>query len=295
MNDVDVIDQLKSAVGPVPEPPAYRMEAVRARARSARQRRWTSAIGSAAMAVAIVGGLVAVNGRPAGLTPVNEVNLIAAAADKAVDARTVRMEISAGATGMPQASMRGTGEMDFVRQTGRMTVPGLGEMVFVGDMVYVPIPEAIRSQFGAKLGGKKWISQKDDAGSASPLDSFTRPQDMLDMLRKAAGDPERLGRETIRGVSATGYRFDVGDAVRDLLPEAGKAAMTVHIDDDGLPRRLVTDVTTSLPRATAPIVFRLSVDFFDYGAAIEPVTAPPASEVADESLASLLGGALTGG
>lgn len=278
MTDLDVIEQLKSAVGPAPEPPADRLAAVRTLAGVERRRRWTEAIGTAAMSVAIVGGIVAVTGAGVGAPP-RPHGVLAAAAANAKDARTMRFVFTMGKTGVSYSSgapmaVTYTGEVDFRRRAMRMSGSGFGfrqgdEIVVLRDTAYVELSEeyaALRSE----TQGKRWlrVDTKDD-------DPFSRPDEMFLELREwASADPVEVGREGVRGVATTRYRFDVLK-----LPEGheGSAVASIWIDDDGLPRRVEIDFTTEDDGA-----FQMTSEYFDYGADIGRITAPPASDVVDK-------------
>ncbi len=214
----------------------------------------------------------------------------------AADGRTIRLD--------------GTGAIDFAGKTFQLTltVPPVGQIEerVVDDVLYIRVPEAAAAQFG----GKSWLKLDPRAFGAgqNPFGSLdsSNPAQILSTLQ-GAGDVTKVGDETVRGVHTVRYHADVDVAKaadaqklspqqREQLQQAlgGQATIPedVWIDDQGLVRRITVEFaakppagtpgTTAAPSATpSSLQTKLTMEFYDYGQATAPVTAPPADQVTD--------------
>lgn len=179
------------------------------------------------------------------------------------------------------------------------------QVVSQGTRVYMRMPfmEEV-------LGSKPWISMTpEDLGAAGESLGFGgggNPAQLLETLR-GAGEVEVIGTQVIRGVEATGYRteVDLAEAMKEI-PEkyrelvasqlgevTGTMPVEIWLDADGLPRRVVMDMSSmfgSLVDQSGDGALSGSMDFYDYGTDVD-IELPDASEVTsfDEFL-GLMGG-----
>jgi hypothetical protein len=177
------------------------------------------------------------------------------------------------------------------------------ELIESGGRVYV------RSFVYAQLlGTSGWVAlARDDASEAGPLPfglDESDPTEVLAVLGEAVDDADPVGEDTVRGVPTTRYRTAVdldaalagaADGILGGMLASGdvqQVPLDVWLDADGLPRRLVLDLSDAAADLTGPdATTELTLEVFDYG---EPmgIEAPDASEVTDlESLPEHLVGA----
>jgi hypothetical protein len=148
-------------------------------------------------------------------------------------------------------------------------------------------------------GGKSWLKLDLKAfgagagGSAGGLGD-ANPGGALDSLR-GAGDVQKVGTETLRGVETTHYSamIDPKKALAEApaeLQEKAKAGLDklkgpfpvdVWLDGDGQTRKISMDIGESTGRVST------TLEYYDFGVDVD-VTAPPADDVFDFS--QLLGG-----
>jgi hypothetical protein len=141
--------------------------------------------------------------------------------------------------------------------------------------------------------GKEWLkaTEDDPVGNIGQND----PGQMLDFLR-GAGDVEKIGSGTVRGVPTTKYRARIVlDKVVDKIPEERRARvehaidvlhdigvdeipMTVWVDDDDLVRRMTMNWLVKNPDDPADrFQLKAALELFDFGTAAR-VVIPPASQ-----------------
>lgn len=141
--------------------------------------------------------------------------------------------------------------------------------------------------------GKEWLKAEEDdpVGDIGQND----PGQMLDYLR-AAGDIEKTGSGTVRGVATTKYRARIVlDKVVEKVPEDRRARiehaidvlgeigveeipMTVWVDNEGLVRRLTMDWVVKNPDdPSEKFQLKAAVDMFDFGTKAR-VELPPAGK-----------------
>lgn len=142
------------------------------------------------------------------------------------------------------------------------------------------------------LTDKTWVKWDNDDGSESDLTTSlfgivpNDPSRLLALL-KSAGSVQEVGDGEERGIAVTRYRasLDVEQAIRQLprderngarallrlysVGAKGEVPLDLAVDDAGRLRRVDVDVTDGE---------KLSVEFFDYGLAVDPQP-PPATEV----------------
>jgi hypothetical protein len=242
-------------------------------------------------------------------TGVRAAKLIAASADKAAAAKTARISgavtVEAGGkrTTLPieGALDFGTGAFEFGYDLSQLGLPGAGSSKIQARMVdgvmylsFGDLAGKAGEQLGALLGGKGWV--KLDLGSlglgsasASGGLSDANPGGTLDALR-GAGAVERVGTDTVRGVSTTHYHATVDPqqaldkappALRDKVKQGldqlgGPIPVDVWIDGDGQARKITTDIDAK------DTLVSTSIEYFDFGTKVD-VTAPPADDVLDFS------------
>lgn len=192
----------------------------------------------------------------------------------------------------------------------------LGEMAAEGDTDYsVSPPATSMSMTGAALQGQqmdlimadgamfmkmdamgpKWnkIALDDPANPFASLTGQLDPSAMFDRFGDSITSVTHVGEEDIDGESVDSYEVSVDtDAVLGSqgqslpqgvdIPEA--VTYTVSFDDDGLFRRMQMSMGEGLGD--------LTVDFTDWGSDVS-IEAPPADQVTDFDMGSLMGGAAT--
>lgn len=208
-------------------------------------------------------------------------------------------KIVSGAQTVP---LTGTGAIDFQDKTFQLnlTLPGMGtvEEVVLGQIIYIKVPTAAAAEFG----GKPWLKlDPSQFGSGqNPFGSLdsSNPSQVLNTLQ-GAGQVTKVGDETVRGVHTVHYKANVDIAkaadAQKLTPQQKQQLQSalggqttvpedVWIDDQGLARRVATDITATPSTGTgttSSVKAQLTVEFFDYGKANVTATAPPADQVTD--------------
>src|SRR5262249_26849788 len=156
--------------------------------------------------------------------------------------------------------------------------------------------------FEDRMDGKHWLKvDPASLGVAPDSGSSAFGGDAGSTVGSLRGvdDVTRVGTETVGGVPTTHYRgvIDVQKALAKLPPKLrdqmqstpgfGQANWNVDVwvDADGLPRKMVVDVDSSVMRLSEQF------EFSDFGDSVD-LTAPPADDVADfaQVFGNLLGG-----
>lgn len=241
----------------------------------------------------------------AATTALQDVDL-AAARQATAAASTLRVAYTVDVTGMGGASeqrlsITGEGVFDLAAHEGRLATdlegllgPGLGgtlEQVFVGDAVYLGLPDSLAGLVGSPT---PWVrldyADLGDAELPSGLSSLDQgdPTSALRWL-EAAGDTRVVGTEEVGGVRTTHLEVtidlerlpadDPADrAVRDRLLESGLTTVPfdVWVDDDDLIRRVIVAVEDPGGEGTV----RTTSDFSDFGVEVD-VEAPADDQVTD--------------
>lgn len=236
----------------------------------------------------------------------SSVELISAASDLARDEGTAKMEMDfvsrfAGGGQSVESATRGEGVFDFAQERGRMAMsveitPSAGvtlercELVTDRSDLYASVPEARRQ------GGASWVKVDLSTIQGFDANSFSSdPMVSLDYLKSVSENVEEVGREEVRGVQTTHYRFSVSldrlfekldpetrDRQKAALEQIGITTMPIDawIDDDGLPRRIGFQL--SAEQQDVQFTFEGTVEMLDYGEPVD-VQVPPASEVREEA------------
>jgi hypothetical protein len=176
------------------------------------------------------------------------------------------------------------------------------EMRIDGTTVYMRMPgiAALRS-------GKSWV--RFDAAELAAQQGLDQslfgsqlgrndPSQFLEYLKGASDRVQEIGRDEVRGVPATHYhavidmtkapagltdaqRAHYEQAIAELAERSGLTELPtdVWIDDEGLLRRIVMNVSLSAPGAGSASML-MTMDLFDFGVEIV-VEAPPAGKVLD--------------
>ena len=303
--------------------------------RRARRQRARLAAGALAATVVVGAGTFAVAADRSGEDVVVDADrgglgrtVLAAAVDETAAAGSFRFETTVGGLGhsffgapggadQPDRSsasdapaIEARGVFDYGARRGRVTsqlpaaLPGGGrdvEVVLDATSVYVHLPEG-NGRFFQLPEGKEWVridANEHGGGGDDPLGSFFGggdPTDVLDRLRQEGATVDEVGREDVRDVATTRYRYTFEAASRsggqDQSPHPGSLAPTgdVWIDDEGRLRRVTSsfdgpDAPQDRPGGTAfPAVASLTTttEFFDFGTAVD-VSPPPAEDVANVS------------
>lgn len=239
--------------------------------------------------------------------------LIAASADKAEAAKTARM------AGTIKVQLRGKpttvdmdGVMDFRSQALQFDLD-LGAMAgaagaqmqmrMVDGVMYMGFDaksSSARRAIEDLTGGKHWI-KVDPAemglGASGSLDD-SNPGATMDTLR-GIDDVERVGEESVRGVTTTHYRgtIDLSKA-EELLPDDARGSLDklgglftsdwvadVWVDADGQTRRMRINVDGSTVQMTEEF------EFFDFGVPVDLSTPAPEDVVSFQDVFGPLGSA----
>jgi hypothetical protein len=208
-------------------------------------------------------------------------------------------KIASGAQDVP---LTGTGAIDFANKTFQLnlTLPGMGtiEELVLGQIIYIKVP----TQAAGEFGGKPWLKLDPSQFGAgkNPFGSLdsSNPSQVLNTLQ-GAGQVTKVGDDTVRGVHTVHYKamVDIAKAAdaQKLTPQqkqqlqaalGGQTTVPedVWIDDQGLARRVATDITATPSTGTgttSSVKAQLTVEFFDYGKANVTATPPPADQVTD--------------
>lgn len=237
---------------------------------------------------------------------------VAQAATKYEEAGSSRVSMSATIKGVPGGPFTFTGEGEFDRERGHMTLDmselgaatggafaGELEMILEDFVMYMKFPEAITEQLP---GGKSWVRiDLRGAGKELGIDleelmqvQQSDPTQALQYLRGASDDFEEVGEEEVRGVATTHYRgtIDLRKAAEQLPEDARESVeraielmgtvelpFDVWIDDDGMARRMKYE--QPLPSAGGEAgAMELTMELFDFGVEVD-VEPPPNDEVID--------------
>jgi hypothetical protein len=237
---------------------------------------------------------------------------VAQAATKYEEAGSSRVSMSATIKDVPGGPFTFTGEGEFDRERGHMTMDmselgaatggafaGELEMILEDLVMYMKFPEAITQQLP---GGKSWVRiDLREAGKELGIDleelmqvQQSDPTQALQYLRGASDDFEEVGEEDVRGVATTHYRgtIDLRKAAEQLPEEARESferaidligvanlPFEVWIDEDGMARRMKYEQ----PLAGADGeegTMALTMELFDFGVDVD-VEPPPSDEVID--------------
>jgi hypothetical protein len=172
------------------------------------------------------------------------------------------------------------------------------ELVFEDNVVYIRFPGALANELPT---GKRWVSlDLEELGERAGIDfaglqqfSQSDPTQVLEYLRGATDDFERVGEEDVRGTLTTHHRGTVDlRKVADQVPDevrpsyervmelAGTSEIPVEawIDEEGRARRLTYGMP--LPQASGGATMTITMEFFEFGADVS-VEPPPDNEVVD--------------
>jgi hypothetical protein len=265
----------------------------------------------AALAVAVVAGAILLLSGGKDTVPLSTV---AKAADATSTSGGFRFAIDGQveAQGGNPVPIKGSGAIDPAARRGRLLFDSAGplagaagsnkkvEQIFEGDVIYMRMP-AVAQQLGAK---KAWLRVDiQEAGRALGVDPSqfgqiggNDPRRMLDQIRSVSGDVEKVGSEKVRGEDTTHYRAEVDlrkyperlpekdreqarVAVERLIDQTGSPTYPIElwIDGDDLVRRVRVSYDFEGAQQAS---FTMTMEFFDFGTAID-VSPPPAKDVQD--------------
>lgn len=204
--------------------------------------------------------------------------VIAAVPAAASEVRTMAMEMRMVVQGPFKIETTARGFYDLDTGESSFTV-GVGdtamEMRTVAGVLYMKTP--------ATNGDERWLASPLPKGAnATPL-LQTDPSSYLELMRAVSSEVEEVGREEVRGVQTTHYRFEIdprkvespiGQFSVSDLSAAGIATLPldVWVGDDDLPRR----IRMALGAPDSDI--EIDIEMYDYGKPVN-VEAPPADLV----------------
>lgn len=188
-------------------------------------------------------------------------------------------------TGAEMPQPKGIGLFDFKGKKGSMKIDldgeGSGsfdfpevEHLYVGDFIYMKIPEEARG----KLGGKKWVKAPRDVVTGSP------DPNGLGLLFEGidAGKVTKEAEEEVRGDKTSRYRFEIPiaafiDTIPKDMQEQARGALEptgvttvpgkIWIDTEGRPRRYMIDIVSEKFNSS------VSYELYDFGVDVG-ITAP---------------------
>jgi hypothetical protein len=241
--------------------------------------------------------------------------LVSGAAQALEDAGTASFEMRVVTAGQGDTDVVAAGAQDLTSGALRMDLD-LGdeghrtETLLFGTNVYLrsPLFELFTGDTAT------WVrvdltDQAEDQGldADALLDGNTGPAALLAQLDGAAGDPEELGREEVRGTDTTHLRvtIDTGAAIEQSSPETREQLrayaeatglpetypLELWVDDDGLVRRIrsVLDVPAG-PEGTGTgqdagddpsgLTQETTLELFDFGVSVD-LDAPTEDETVD--------------
>jgi hypothetical protein len=228
-------------------------------------------------------------------------DVISAAPEKTLAAKTSRMALDVKVTGSQQGdvSLSGEGAFDFAARKGTLDLKlplgaegGTIRSVINGQIVYQKYPKALAGQIP---GGKAWIKiDLDKIENGAGAGQTNDPAQSLGFLRGATSDAEKVGDEEVRGVDTTRYRatLDLKEAakasgqeaaaVENLIKQAGTNTVPadVWIDGDGRLARMRYEVPLKDQGEGAKVT--TTVELYDFGTVVK-ADPPPASQVSDAS------------
>jgi hypothetical protein len=240
--------------------------------------------------------------------------LVLASSDKVADTTTMAFSMTMGT---PAGSFTGQGAMDVKGPLMTMTMDMASlmspaerkagtkvGMVLNDQAMYMQFPGLAK-----ETGGKHWMRlDLATLGEGNPFAAMAEqfrdadPSKNVEFL-EGVKDVTTLGTEDVRGVSTTHYKVtidlkqalnDVPEGLRAMVSEAlaqmggdGTLPGEVWLDNDGLPRRFVYDMSLPVGEGGAPAVLHFNMEMFDFGLPVS-VTIPPDNDVVDAG--SLFGG-----
>jgi hypothetical protein len=228
---------------------------------------------------------------------------LAAAGTKTAAAGTARLHATVTLSAGPdRQSVEGEGVVDLRHNASDLVYEVDGRHVterHIGNVMYVKPAVANRARL---LHGKSW-GRIDYAAVAETATGLSMSElggnnaDGRDVLTsmEALGDVEKVGTESIDGVTVTHYRASLDPSKRNISPRARAALgkvltkvgtrllpLDVWLYDSGLIRRLRTRQLIDLP-ASAPadrVMSTTTLDYSDYGTKVD-IKPPPAGQTYD--------------
>lgn len=215
-------------------------------------------------------------------TTANAAERVREASRKSVDADSVAFEMTIGMSGVAGIDIHVTaeGEYDLANRLMTMTMDVFGQ-----ETEAVSDGEAIYLRMG--MLGDTWIKQEFD-GPANPAmgGAGEDPTKVLEWLTEAGDDVEDLGKDEVRGESATHYRVtldlretagkldaELREQVEQAMEMLGQDSLVVDIwlNEDDLPVRLAYEMSfaNSEMQALRDASMTFTLEYFDWG---KPVT-----------------------
>ena len=214
-------------------------------------------------------------------------DVIAAIPGAAAEVRTMAMEMEMKVEGPFTISTKMEGVYDLDSGDSRFTI-GLGErsleMRTVDGTLYMKMP--------GDDGEERWLASPlpDGAGANGMVQAD--PTTYLELMKAVSSDVDEVGRERVRGVQTTHYRFEIDpeklESPSQQFSPADLAAagiktlpLDVWVGPDDLPRR----IRMALGAAGSEI--EIDMEMYDYGEPVD-VEAPPENLVTRTATADAL-------
>jgi hypothetical protein len=260
MNDQQIIDALKGAVGVPPDLPG-RVEHIRSRASRARHRRLSEGLGCVAVAVAVVAGTVAVDrAAPARVIVADDqdpVSSLAEAVRRTTAASPVSWEMTTRRTyrgplnGPLASSLREprttSGRWNFDGPSGKSTNLNGREMRYVGGQLYVELDDSDRGRLPSGSGANWTVTPAYadiEAASSGVPESVRAPVVLLAMLRDTTARWQRAGSASGEHGAVARYQVTLAPTETSRTAQwTTESSAVVDVDARGRIRRVVLRVT----------------------------------------------------
>lgn len=235
-----------------------------------------------------------------------EPSTIAKAADATGSAGSAKLSIEGEGSAKGQTvDIEGTGEMDAAgRSEMEMELPGgAGTMhqVFDRYVVYQQIP-GLEEQIGEEWMKIDLVRAYRQIGVSLDLlqqPGGQDPRQMLEQMKNASGEIEKLGTEEVRGVETTHYKGDIDlrksiervpaakreEARRSMekvieITGSDGFPMEAWIDEKDLVRRMRMKMSINNPALGGKMDMDITMELFDYGTPVS-IDVPDEDDVAD--------------
>ena len=201
-------------------------------------------------------------------------DVIAAIPAAAAEVRTMAMEMEMTVEGPFSISTKANGVYDLDTGNSRFTM-GIGER----SLEMRTIDGTLYMKTSGAGGEERWLASPLPEGGAASGMTQTDPTSYLELMKAVSSDVDEVGRERVRGVLTTHYRFEIDpNKLESTSPQfspgdlAAAGIETLPLDvwvgSDDLPRR----IRMALGAAGSDI--KMDIEMYDYGEPVN-VEAPP--------------------
>lgn len=249
--------------------------------------------------VVLIGGAAATTALLTNGHPASAQAAVRRAAGRTLDAGSSRFTITRSFTGVVPASMpkwEERGIMDYRRHRGSVRDSLFGwEEIYDGDTVY----DNLGSMMSWIPKDKPWFRATQSDDPFDPEDKALRdPTRLLHFLRLTSTDVRTVGAEEIGGVQTTHYEGTLD--LQKVVDQASADQRPLLQDDlDIMKRDTGTTISYGLWVDASDITRRLriddaggngseTIDFFDYGVAVDVQPPPDSAVLSDDEFTTLM-------